>query len=135
MKTFFGLLTLLALLALMCLGVDAHARAQVRPKALTGAIVVTVDGKAVTLTDSEKTELAQRVLAVKVALPTADQTAVDWSAALTADQRAIVGTGTPEQWTPETLVTRWKAGGPLFSPASAAAQLEIALIAQKFLAR
>jgi hypothetical protein len=113
----------------------APVHAQVRPKALTGAIVVTVDGKTVTLTDAEKTELAQRVPSVKAALPSGDQPSVDWAAALTADQRTIVGSDGPEAWTPEALIARWRAGGAPLPRAQAAAQLEIAVIAQKFLAR
>jgi hypothetical protein len=129
---FFYLLILLLLSA----PVVAHVvHAQVRAKALTGVITVTVDGKTVTLTDAEKTELAQRVAAVKAALPTGDQPSVDWHAALTADQRAIVGTDGPDAWTPAELVARWRAGGTALTRAQAAAQLEVALIAQKFLAR
>lgn len=110
-------------------------QAQIRAKALTGAIVVTVDGKTVTLTDAEKTELAQRVAAVKAALPSGDQPSVDWAAALTADQRTIVGEDLPTAWTPEALAARWRGGGAPLPRAQAAAQLEIALVAQKFLAR
>jgi hypothetical protein len=129
---FFHLSIVFACLAAIAL---APVHAQVRPKALTGAIVVTVDGKTVTLTDAEKTELAQRVAAIKAALPSGDQPSVDWNAALTADQRAIVGSDLPDAWTPEALVARWRSGGAPLPRAQAAAQLEVALIAQKFLAR
>jgi hypothetical protein len=129
---FFSLSLVLACLAAVALG---PVQAQVRTKALTGVITVTVDGRAVALTDAEKTELAQRVPAVKAALPVADQPAVDWQAALTADQRAIVGDSAPTVWAPEALISRWKVGGEPLPRAEAAAQLEIAVIAQKFLAR
>lgn len=112
------------------------AAAQVRPLALEGDIVMTVDGKAVALTDADKAEIAQRVQAVKDALPPADQASVDWQAALTAEQRVIVGSNGPEQWTPSALVARWKTSrGTATTLGSAAAELEIALIAEQFLAR
>lgn len=113
-----------------------QAAAQGRPKALTGVMTVTVNGLAVTLTDAEKTEIAQRVPAVAAALPPGDQASVSWQAALTAEQRAIVDTDPPEQWTPEVLAARWKAGGAVSMSRSRAAQeLEIAIVAQRFLAR
>lgn len=115
---------------------DSEAVAQVKPLALEGAIVMTVDGRPVALTDANKADIAQRIDAVKDALPAADRASVEWGAALTTDQRAIVGEETPEQWTPQAVLDRWKSSrGTAISQGDAAAQLEIALISQKFLAR
>lgn len=126
-----------AALALLTYGAyyTNNANAQPKPKALTGVMVLTVDGRTVTLTDGEKTEIAQRVPAVKAALPPADQGSVDWQAALTADQRTIVGADAPEAWTPQALAARWRTGGAPLPRVQAAAQLEISLVAQAFLAR
>lgn len=111
------------------------ALGQVTPKALTGVMVVTVDGRTVPLTDGEKTEIAQRIPAIKAALPPVDQTSVDWQAALSASQRALVGADSPEQWTPEALLARLRSGSGNISRTTAITQLEVALVAQKFLAR
>ena len=124
----------LFVLALLAATLGA-AFAQVKPKTLTGIVTVIVDGKTVDLTDAQKAELARRVPAVKEALPVADQGSVDWQAALTADQRAIVGADLPEAWLPAALAARWRTGGAPLPRATAAAQLEIALVAQQFLAR
>lgn len=129
------LIALSALAAVVMFALFAPAHAQVKPKTLTGVIVLTVDGKTVTLTDADKSEIAQRVAAVKAALPTSDQPAVDWQAALTVPQRAIAGTDPPEAWTPAALLAAWKAGSGPIPRAQAVAQLEIALVAQRFLAR
>lgn len=131
-----GAAALLAAAPLLLTLDGSDAIAQVRPLALEGAIVMTVDGRQVDLTEADKAEIAQRITAVKEALPAADRASVEWGAALNADQRVIVGEDVPEQWTTQALLDRWKnSRGTTITHANAAAQLEIALIAQKFLAR
>ena len=114
------------------------ARTDFEAKALTGQIVVTVDGVTVALTDEQKREMATKFEAVKDALPEEDKAQVDFMRALNVDQRLIaveVGVSTAEGWVPTELITRWKSAGASPLPQSrAAAELEMSLVALAFMA-
>lgn len=122
----------LAALILACIftaGLIGMSSAQ-STKSVNAPMTLTVDGRAVPLTGEERAAIAKAVPAIRAALPPADQAVVDFSAALTADQRAVVGADTAEQWTPTALITRWRSGGAPIPRATAARDLEIALVAQ-----
>lgn len=126
----------LPILALVCVLVHLvpDAAAQVRTAAITAPMTVTVNGSPVTLTAEDREAIARASAAVRAALPVADREQVDWQAALTADQRLIVGSDGPEAWLPSALVARWRASGMTqITRARAAAEVEIAQVARRVL--
>jgi hypothetical protein len=106
-------------------------------KALTADLRVLVDGQEVALSAEQKRELAKSSAAIREALPADDKLELDFLTGLNADQVALVkesGAESVEAWTPEALVARWRSEGRVeFERGRAAAELEIAVLAQRFL--
>jgi hypothetical protein len=114
------------------------AREEFEAKAATlrGDLRVVVDGREVALTDAQKVELAKASLAIRDALPEEDRASVDFLSGLNADQVAIikeVGSEAAEAWAFEAVISRWKGEGREFTRGRAAAELEIAVLAHRFL--
>lgn len=99
-------------------------------------ISVTVNGSAVTMTDDEMIAIVRDrpdhpiSKALKTKFNPSELSKADFSAALTAEQRTIVGNDPVSAWTHQSVIGRLKSQG---TPAAlrAAAEMEIAIIAQQ----
>lgn len=103
-------------------------------------IPVAIDGEVIDLTDEDLYAIVRDKpdhplsVALRAKFDAEEVAKVDFFALLNADQRRLaeeLGLLTAEAWLPTELVTRWKGRKELSAP-RAAAELEVSLLAQRF---